>query len=271
MLSFAIECLILSFIIHMADIDLRVLAHALLNLTGLSTAELARQSDLHRPNLVGWLGGKENVMAIHNQLKACETLGWRNGGLRRDLIHRWWVGEKITDLKTLLRRESTTANAVLFVCPTTRGVSGKEVVLLSVMSDGPPLVILLRRPLAVASPRTLSATLLGIDDEPDQPHIISDREWTRCWSDEADLASPDEYLDKFARKLLVDCKHAASDHLLGRRFAADRAEQDLTRVKHIAATPEENAAWLALLEKAKAGGLSFAEITKRFTQALLQN
>lgn len=124
--------------------DLQKIASALLELTGTSIAELARKAELHRPNLVSWLGGKDHVLAPANQLKACDILGWRDGRLRRNCIHRWGIENDIAFLSGAisLLEPSDTDWGFASVADGAAEIGG---VLLGLLIHQPPLLILIAR------------------------------------------------------------------------------------------------------------------------------
>ena len=150
---------------HSPD-DLRQITTDLLTLTGWSIGDLARVAELHRPNLVSWLGGKPQVMSEYKQLKACETLGWHYGRLRRDVVHRWVVGNDFELCRAMLLRYGIRSGDDLEVRPAYGSGSGVfgGAVLISRDDLQNPLIILVKRQLGRESlvPIVAEALKLGV-------------------------------------------------------------------------------------------------------------
>ena len=140
--------------------DLRQITTDLLTLTGWSIGDLARVADLHRPNLVSWLGSKPQVMSEYKQLKACETLGWHYGRLRRDVVHRWVIGNDFELCRAMLLRYGIRASDDLEARPAFGAGSGVfgGAVLISRDDLQNPLIVLVKRQLGRES-------LMPIDPE----------------------------------------------------------------------------------------------------------
>ena len=140
--------------------DLRQITTDLLTLTGWSIGDLARVAELHRPNLVSWLGSKPQVMSEYKQLKACETLGWHYGRLRRDVVHRWVVGNDFELCRAMLLRYGIGSSDDLEVRPAFGAGSGVfgGAVLISRDDLQNPLIVLVKRQLGRES-------LMPIDPE----------------------------------------------------------------------------------------------------------
>ena len=162
--------------------DLRQITTDLLTLTGWSIGDLARVAELHRPNLVSWLGSKPQVMSEYKQLKACETLGWHYGRLRRDVVHRWVVGNDFELCRAMLMRYGIRTSDDLEVRPAVgsgRGVFGGAV-LISRDDLQNPLIILVKRQLGRESlvPIGAETLKLGIFNEcPFDVTAEANRDW----------------------------------------------------------------------------------------------
>ena len=143
---------------------LRQITTDLLTLTGWSIGDLARVAELHRPNLVSWLGSKPQVMSEFKQLKACETLGWHYGRLRRDVVHRWVVGNDFELCRAMLLRYGISASDELEVRPAFGAGSGVfgGAVLISRDDLQNPLIVLVKRQLGRESLVPISAETLKL-------------------------------------------------------------------------------------------------------------
>ena len=177
--------------------DLRQIATDLLTLTGWSIGDLARVAELHRPNLVSWLGGKRQVMAEAKQLKALETLGWHYGRLRRDVVHRWVIGSDFSLCRTVLLRYGIATGKDLEIRPTFGAGSGVfgGAVLISRDDLQNPLIILVKRKLKREWQDPIAANSLGIgifNECPFEVSAAADRAW---WQAEpaADRQFPTRY------------------------------------------------------------------------------
>lgn len=162
--------------------DLRQITTDLLTLTGWSIGDLARVAELHRPNLVSWLGSKPQVMSEYKQLKACETLGWHYGRLRRDVVHRWVVGNDFALCRTMLLRYGVRSSDDLEVRPafgSGSGVFGGAVVI-SRDDLQNPLIILVKRQLGRESLVPIGAETLKLGVFNECPFGVSteaNRDW----------------------------------------------------------------------------------------------
>ena len=182
--------------------DLRQIATDLLTLTGWSIGDLARVAELHRPNLVSWLGGKPQVMSEQKQLKACETLGWHYGRLRRDVVHRWVVGNDFALCRAMMLRYGISASDDLEVRPAYGAGSGVfgGAVLISRDDLQNPLIILVKRQLGRESLVPIGAEMLKLGAFNECPFGVSaaaDRDW---WQAEP---APDRQFP--AKLFLQDC------------------------------------------------------------------
>lgn len=140
---------------------LRGIALDLMALTGLPQTEIALRAQVHRPNLVSWLGGKDHVLSEQKQLAVCDVLGWRYGRLARGQVHRWTVGGDFSAMKRLLEAEQK-LGAEVAVIPA-RGVEemGGVGVLLAEQSKA-VILILVQRPLAVLPLPGITTDTLGL-------------------------------------------------------------------------------------------------------------
>lgn len=157
-----------------------------MTLRGWSIGELARAGELHRPNLVSWLGGKPQVMAEARQLKACETLGWHYGRLRRDVIHCWEVGNDFSLLKTVLLRDGLQDLGQLEVRPAYGPGSGMTGGAILVSRDDlqNPLIVLLKRKLGTSDLELIGASTLGFGVFNECPYLVDERESELWWKGE---------------------------------------------------------------------------------------
>ena len=162
--------------------DLRQIATDLLTLTGWSIGDLARVAELHRPNLVSWLGGKPQVMAEVKQLKVLEILGWHYGRLRRDVVHRWVIGSDFSLARTVLLRHGIATGNDLEIQPafgTGSGVFGGAL-LISRDDQQNPLIVLVKRKLGREWLDPIAADSLGIGVFNECPFEVSaavDQAW----------------------------------------------------------------------------------------------
>ena len=166
---------------HSPD-DLRQITTDLLTLTGWSIGDLARVAELHRPNLVSWLGSKPQVMSEYKQLKACETLGWHYGRLRQDVVHRWVIGNDFELCRAMLLRYGIRTSDDLEVRPAFGAGSGVfgGAVLISRDDLQNPLIILVKRLLGRASLMPIGAETLklGVFNEcPFDVTAAANRDW----------------------------------------------------------------------------------------------
>ena len=166
---------------HSPD-DLRQITTDLLTMTGWSIGDLARVAELHRPNLVSWLGSKPQVMSEYKQLKACETLGWHYGRLRRDVVHRWVVGNDFELCRAMLLRYGIGSSDDLEVRPAFGSGSGVfgGAVLISRDDLQNPLIILVKRLLGRESLMPIGAETLklGVFNEcPFDVTAEANRDW----------------------------------------------------------------------------------------------
>ena len=162
--------------------ELRQITTDLLTLTGWSIGDLARVAELHRPNLVSWLGSKPQVMSEYKQLKACETLGWHYGRLRRDVVHRWMVGNDFELCRAMLMRYGIRTSDDLEVRPAYGSGSGVfgGAVLISRDDLQNPLIILVKRLLGRESLMPIGAETLklGVFNEcPFDVTAAANRDW----------------------------------------------------------------------------------------------
>lgn len=244
--------------------DLRTLVQQLLQLTGLSVAELARRSEVHRPNFIAWLSGKENVLSEKRQLKVCEFLGWRFGRLRRDMVHRWEVGGDLSVCAAVLNAfegHRTDVTRTLFQAE--GGETEKGVVILVLTHGESPLVILIRRPLGYDLPQAITAQRLGRGFDLGE-HYISAQEWRNWWQANAKLDEPESYINAYGRKMLDAAKRELTVLHQEQTFADDIVD-DYAAILDVTA---EQQAWLALLSKAIDSGMSFEEVSRRAKSAL---
>lgn len=236
--------------------DLRQVAHWLMGLTGVSMAELARRSEVHRPNCLAWLAGKERVFSEANQLKVCETLGWRFGRLRRDVVHRWVVGNDLSVCRKVL--EGDGRDVVFRIFQTTGASSEGAVAVLGLADDEKPLVILIRRPLGKEMPEAITAKTLGLGFD-GSDHRVSGQEWAEWWYQGSPGGSPDDYLGSAGRKMLAE---AQRDQLMlhQSQVFADGFDGELAKIMTVS---REQEAWLGLLDQAMAAGMGFEEVMRR--------
>jgi len=162
--------------------DLRQITTDLLTLTGWSIGDLARVAELHRPNLVSWLGSKPQVMSEYKQLKACETLGWHYGRLRRDVVHRWVLENDFALCRAMLLRYGIRTTDDLEVRPAFGSGSGVfgGAVLISLDDLQNPLIILVKRQLGreSLSPIGVETLKLGVLNEcPFDVTAAANRDW----------------------------------------------------------------------------------------------
>lgn len=237
-------------------VDLRQIAHWLMDLTGVSLAELARRSEVHRPNCLAWLAGKERVFSETKQLNVCETLGWRFGRLRRDMVHRWVVGNDLSTCRRVLEGEGKEAGIMIF--PTSGASSEGAVVVLGLADDEAPLLILVRRPLGMEMPGAITAAMLGLGFEGGD-HRVSGKEWADWWHQESPGGSPDDYLGGVGRKLLAEAQRDLPMLRQSQVFAEGFGD-DFSKLVTVS---REQEAWLGLLDRALAAGMGFEEVMKR--------
>lgn len=254
-----------------APIDLRTVVQQLQELTGISTAEVARRADVHRPNMLAWLAGKPQVFSEKNQLKVCDVLGWRFGRLRRDMIHHWEAGNDLTACQQILSAYEGQANATNLMVFAAEGSGAvKAAIVLGLSQVLTPLVILIRRPLGYVMPESITAKVLGIGVEGGMHHLSVD-EWQKAWNPEGQGIPPADYLELFGPLIFeADTLPASSppqndegvsfDESLKMIFESESAPDALN--------VEEEIAWAGVLFEAKHFGLSFDEILARTKSVL---
>jgi len=247
-------------------IDLRVVARELLELTGLTIAELARRGEVHRPNCLAWLAGKEQVFSEKKQLKVCELLGWRFGRLRRDMIHRWQIGDDLTMLKQVLTAYELSDEAMVLTIFQAKGHEAEQAaIIVGICRELPPLVILIKRPLGYGMPTPITATTLGHGDDGKLEHTISQAECESCWSNNSVTPTGEEYLETHGRLLWAEARHGVLEQ------AGMVSIDHLPEVLQAYETDfnlEENMEWDAILHRAKHSGMSFQEILAKTEAAL---
>lgn len=245
-----------------ALIDLRTVVLQLQELAGISTAELARLAEVHRPNMLAWLAGKPQVFSEKNQLKVCDVLGWRFGRLRRDMIHHWEAGNDLTACQQVLSayegQESAT-NLMVFAAEGSGAV--KAAVVLGLSQGLTPLVILIRRPLGYVMPESITAKTLGIGVE-GGIHRLSVDEWQKCWNPSGPGISPADYLESFGPLIFESDTLPVSSPL--------QNDEEVSFEESLRMTAEsddssgvlnlEELEWSNVLYHAKLSGMSFNEI-----------
>lgn len=251
-----------------APLDLRLVATQLLELTGLSMAELARRGEVHRPNCLAWLAGKAQVFSEKKQLKVCELLGWRFGRLRRDMIHRWQLGEDLTPLRNALiaidGEKGETTWHVVSVDDT--GAEGAAIILAQSF-ELPPLVILVRRPLGYGAPTPITASALGLGVDTDA-HVPTPQEWQEWWRPESPAGDPSEFLKRFGQALMATVAATGQADAASLIVPAEiDLDMPLSPQMFLGDDPEESQ-WLSLLAEARNNGLGFEEIVRRTEYAL---
>lgn len=240
----------------MTSLSLRDIAVCLRELTGLSIAELARRAGLHRPNLVSWLNGRSRTLSLANQLTVCETLGWHNGRLSRERVHRWQVGAEESALKRALT-ELETEEAGFGWADTVGGRADRGAVLIGLAHEEPPLVILVSRTPGIAPLSPLTTRGLGAVYVSQRRHAVTKSEWDCWWADtqnsEADayLAGPGSFLREEMRILSSSvCNHFTpmpEPDVLDASLLAREREQSLNSLQQ---------EWLMLLDEALASGVA---------------
>lgn len=239
----------------MTPLSLRDIAICLRELTGLSIAELARRAGLHRPNLVSWLNGRSRTLSLANQLTVCETLGWHNGRLSRERVHRWHVGTEESALKRALT-ELETEGAGFGWTDTVGGRADKGAVLIGLAHEMPSLVILVSRISGVAPLSTLTARDLGAVYVSQRRHAVAKSEWD-CWWADTDNSEADAYLagpGRFLREEMRALSSSVGDHftpmpvpdVLDASFLTGESEHSLNPLQK---------EWLMLLDEALASGI----------------
>lgn len=141
---------------------LRGIALDLMALTGLPQTEIALRAQVHRPNLVSWLGGKDHVLSEQKQLAVCSVLGWRYGRLARGQVHRWAVGRDFSAMKRLLEAEQK-LGAEIAVIPAKDVEEMGEVGVLLAEQGKTVGLILIQRPLATLPLPGLTTETLGLE------------------------------------------------------------------------------------------------------------
>ncbi|RJX30893.1 MAG: hypothetical protein C4516_09125 [Oxalobacter sp.] len=244
--------------------NLRQVAQQLLQLTGLSVAEVARRSEVHRPNFLAWLAGKERVLSEKRQLKVCECLGWRFGRLRRDMVHCWEVnGDLSACQKILAAHEGKKTDVTLMVFQAEGREAQRVLIILGLSSNEPTLVILIRRPLGYTIPMPITALQLGRGFD-QGGHRISTQEWRDCWQRGARLLSPEDYLATYGGEML-DMAKKEYPMLNQSQIFADFHEEECAALLNMSG---EKLAWLELFSKAMGSGMSFDEVMQRTSSAL---
>lgn len=248
--------------------DLRIVAQQLLELTGLTMAELARRGEVHRPNCLAWLAGKEQVFSEKKQLKVCEFLGWRYGRLRRDVVHHWQVGNDLSTLKAVLAAYEAWENKTLFQIFQVEGPQAEKAVILVGLCEGlPHLLILIKRPLGYGAPVPITAKSLGIGIDR-EAYRLSAREWQEWWIPDAVARDPDAYLRAHGDKL-IEVADSTFQATLDNELTPVECDDEMVLEGGMLSglTPEEQE-WLAVLQRALDTGMSFQEIMSRAGMAL---
>lgn len=247
-----------------ASLDLRQVATQFLKLTGLTIAELARRGEVHRPNCLAWLAGKEQVFSEKKQLKVCELLGWRFGRLRRDMVHRWEIGNDLSVLREVLAAyEGKGSDTTLMLFQAEGPTADKASVILGLCCDLGPLVILVQRPLATEMPVSLSAKALGMGFD-GSPHKLCLEEWQEWWAPHSNLTQPADYLASYGQHLLDESERDLILFEQSQVFA-DAFEDEYSSILKL---PAEQQVWLSLLAKAMDTGMAFDDILIRAENAL---
>lgn len=254
-----------------ALIDLRGVVLQLQELTGISTAELARLAEVHRPNMLAWLAGKPQVFSEKNQLKVCDALGWRFGRLRRDMIHRWEVGNDLTTCHQVLSAYEEREGEVLTVFQANGANAVKAGIVIGSFSGIGPLVVLIQRPLGFVVPGPITAKTLDVGQASSIHHHVSVGEWQECWHPGSKGLSPAEYLNSYGKIIFEASKPPIpllpqDDECIFfdesfRLIAESENDPDAFNV-------EEEVAWAGVLFEAKHAGMRFDEILARTKSAL---
>lgn len=229
--------------------DLQKIVSTLLELTGTSIAELARQTGLHRPNLVSWLGGKEHVLALLKQLKACEALGWRDGRLLRTRIHRWWIGNHPDALNTALRLLEP-HDTRFGLIPMRGGDAEHGGILVSLSPDSkPPLTILLARPPSPSVNLPLSKMLSSDIRVCTTSVSMSPIDWSIWWDDTENHDVP--------LLLKTTAKHAWA-------MLQNVDQPPHPSAKHEDIQNRDETEWLELMRRARAAGVDIEGLISKF-------
>lgn len=249
-----------------ASVDLRQVATQFLALTGLTIAELARRGEVHRPNCLAWLAGKEQVFSEKKQLKVCELLGWRFGRLRRDMVHRWEIGSDFFVLKEVLAAYEICDPEITLTIFQAKGQDTERAAIIIGVSRGmSPLVILAKRPLGYGMPASITAAMLGYGCDGKHEHSITEAEWKSCWDTTAVSCSAEEYLDTYAHLLWEETRLQDINHM---GMVTSQHLPDEIQAYETDLSLEEVMEWDAVLYQAKHSGMNFQEILARVREAL---
>lgn len=242
---------------------LRGIALDLMALTGLPQTEIALRAQVHRPNLVSWLGGKDHVLSEQKQLAVCAALGWREGGLERESVHRWIVGEDFAPLKRMLEAEARRHAEIGFVQGEGRELGSGAAVLLADTRRVRSLILVHRLLAAEALPR-IGAESIGVGRSLHSVLHVTREQKEKVWFGSASF---EEALDSFPDDAFLD--------LLGAPTHTQPEEGSLLidwdfELKMIAANwyEEDRDDWVALLSALQSSGLSPQAIARRIGVAL---